>query len=313
VFPFAIGGTSFAPDTVCGRCNHQVNRDVETPALPMFRVFQSLHGIRGRRGAVPSVPAKLTIEGRDVPISLNERGEPPEAVVCVEIDEHGRKRYVVYGRSEEAIRAKFEEISAKRPGVQWSEGRENLSAESTARTPFEPSDIVVRRLAVKIAFERFAQFIGATVAAGSEFDDARDFILTGKEREPCCGVLADSRLLNGALDIPVPTHAVVLIGHPADRIMGGFVVFFGLFYYWIILSRRYSPLAPLDDLMAERPIARDTYIPPLRARPGSVRVPWAEVTAPYLQDPNAVCCAAVRHAGVKFRAAVDEFYGEARS
>src|SRR4029077_8642320 len=115
-----------------------------------------------------------------------------------------------------------------------------------------------------------------------------EFVLSGAECVPCCGVVADPRLLDGALNVPVPTHAVVLIGHPLDRVMGGFVVFFGLFCYWSILSRRYSSLAPLDDLMIERPTARETYIPPLRSHSGSVRVPWVEVVTPYVRDAQAV-------------------------
>jgi hypothetical protein len=274
----------------------------------MFRVFQNLHGIRNRYGKVPGVRATVKIESFEANVTLRNEGRPSHAIVRVEADEHGRKRFVVYG-TPEMVRAKFEEISAKHPGLEWTEGQEEIVVKMVADHPFEPSDIAVRRLAAKIAFERLAQFLGAIVAAGSEFDNVREFIMTGTEREPYCGVLADPRLLDGSLNIPVPTHAVMLIGHPADRIMGGFVVFFGLFYYWVILSRRYSPLAPLDDLMAERPIARDTYNPPLRRYLGSVRVPWAEITTPYLLDPNTVCRAAIQHAGRKFRTAVDEFYG----
>jgi hypothetical protein len=250
----------------------------------------------------------LSIGGREVPITLHEHGEPPDAVVTVETDEQGRRRYLVYGRTEAAIRAKFEDIAAKDATLTWSEGREEIAGEATAAI-FKPGDIAVRRLAAKIALERLAQFLGAAVAAGGEFDDVREFILTGTEREPCCGVVADPRLLDGALNVPVSTHAVALIGHPADRIMGGFVVFFGLFCYWIVLSRRFSPLAPLDDLMVERPTARETYVPPLRAHCGSVRVPWFEVATSYLQDPNGVCRAAIRHAKRKFDAAMDEFHG----
>src|SRR5712691_8726495 len=97
VFPYAIGGTSSAPDTVCAECNHRVNRDVEMPALPMFRVFQSLHGVKGRRGKVPRVRATLKVEGLETNVTLRDDGQPSDAIVRVETDDHGRKRYVVYG------------------------------------------------------------------------------------------------------------------------------------------------------------------------------------------------------------------------
>src|SRR5206468_11256720 len=99
----------------------------------------------------------------------------------------------------------------------------------------------------------------------SEFDAVRDFILTGVEPQPCCGITADLRLLNGSLNFPVPAHVVLIVFHEADRFLGGFVMFFGLFLYWVILSRRYRALASMDDLLIEWPHTRETQRPLLRS------------------------------------------------
>jgi hypothetical protein len=54
----------------------------------------------------------------------------------------------------------------------------------------------------------------------SEFAAVRDFILTGVEAQPCCGITTDPLLLNGSFDLPVPVHTVALIFHQADPILG---------------------------------------------------------------------------------------------
>ncbi len=308
VFPHALGGSQRTTDTVCGACNQLVNREVENPALPIFRVFRSMHGVRGRRG-VPGVPATAIIEGYRAPVNLGELGRPREAVVRIETDERGNKRYVVYG-TDEMIRTKFEEISRKHPELVWNEGREDVTVEIVAEGPLDLTGAAFRRLAAKIAFERFAQLRGSAVATGNDFDSIRHFILTGAQNSPCCGVCADSRLLNGSLNIPVPCHAVALVAHPADRVLGGFVIFFGLFLYWAILSSRYTALGPLDDLLIERPHTRESYSPLLRSGVGALRVPWHEIITPFLEDPAAVARAAMKHATTKFRGAADAFYDD---
>ena len=167
----------------------------------------------------------------------------------------------------------------------------------------------MRRLAAKIAFERFAQLRGTASLDHSGFGTVREFALIGNERESCCGVLSDPRLLSGPLNFPLPHHAVVIIEHPDDYILGAFVSFFALFYYWVVLSTRHRALAPMDDLLLEHPQARKVDNPLLRLGVGSVRVPWWELVTPYRQAPDAIGRAAKEHAKEKFQGAVDAVYG----
>lgn len=306
IFPYALGGTESSKEIVCEHCNGRVNLDVETPALGHFRVFRGMLGVEGRRGGVPGVPARIRVEGREARTVLGPDGMPTSPVVHVETDDQGKKSYSVYGPSE-MIKTIVEGITRKRPGVKWTQDKYDVAVETLAEGP-SLEDPILRRLAAKVAFDRFAQLRTATIAADWEFDGVRDFILTGAEAQPCCGVTADPLLLEKSFNFPVPAHAVAVVFHQADPILGGFVMFFGLFLFWVILSRRYRALGSMDDLLVEWPQIREAERPLLRSGLGAIRVPWGNYISEYVRDPLAVIRAANQASRLKFQAAVDAAY-----
>ncbi len=306
IFSSALGGTESSRDSVCAACNGRINRDIETPVLPSFHVLRSLHGIEGRRG-VPGVPAVAKIEGHEFPILLGPDGRPKGPIVRVDTDAHGKKVFFVYGPNE-AVTTFMDDITRAHPDTEWSQAKYEVPVEVLA-DGFPVDDPLVRRLAAKVVFERFAQIRAGVIAADSDFDVVREFILTGVEPAPCCGITADPRLLNKSFNFPLPAHAVVIVFHEADSIVGGFVMFFGLFLYWVILSRRYRALASVDALLVEWPHIRQTDRPLLRSGVGAVRVPWGDYIYKYTSDPAAVSRAALQAARLKFQTAIDAAYG----
>jgi hypothetical protein len=303
IFSYALGGTESSDEIVCEECNGRVNRDVETGALDHFRIFRSLLGIEGRRGGVPGVPATMRVEGREIPTVLGPGLTPTTPLYDVQENEQGKKSYFAYG-PDEALQAFTEAIARKRPGVNWKTTNYNVEIEAVADGP-QLDNPILRRLAAKVAFERYAQLRSAALAAGWEFDGVRDFILTGVEAEPCCGITADPLLLNGSFNLPIPVHAVALVFHEADQIVGGFVMFFGLYLFWVILSRRYRALGSTDDLLTEWPQVRQTERPLLRSGLGAIRVPWAKYIDEFTRDQLATIRAANHASGVKFKAVID--------
>lgn len=308
IFPYSFGGTESCEDTVCEGCNGRINRDIETPLFSSFRVLLSLFGIEGRRGRVPGVPARVKVEGHDAPVYLGADGRPKGPVIRVDADDRGKKAYFVYG-PDEMVQAFMDDINRSRPDVKWSQSKYEASIEIVADAP-SVDDPFVRRLAAKIAFERFAQLRGDVIAADPEFDIIREFILTGAEPQPCCGMTADPLLLKKSFNFRVPTHAVVVVFHEADRILGSFVMLFGLFLYWVILSRRYRALGSVDDLLVEWPHVREAQRPVLRSGLGAIRVPWHNYIGEYTRDPLAAARDANRAARLKLQAVVDEAYSE---
>ena len=306
VFPYALGGTTVSRDTVCGQCNGQVNREVEDRAVTDFRWFQSMFGIAGRRGGVPGVRATATVDGQESPVVLGPDGLPVGPLVR-ESTEEGRRSVVVYGRHE-IIPSIADKIAAEHPGINWQTSNFDVPFEVVTELP-SPDAPHTRRLAAKIAFERFAQLRTSTIARDSEFDDIREFILTGVEAYPICGLTADPRLLNRAFDLPVPNHAVLLVAHPRDRVLGAFVILFGVFFFWVLLSRRYNALGPMDEILTEYPQAREAERPLLRAQEGSLRVPWNEFVTPWANQRDKVLDEVITAASTRLQAAIKNAAG----
>ncbi len=209
------------------------------------------------------------------------------------------------------LKAFTEAIARKHPEVNWKQSNYDVAVEAVADGP-ALEDPILRRIAAKVAFERFAQLRSATIAADWEFDCVRDFILTGVEAQPCCGITADPLLLEKSFNLPVPAHAVAIVFHETDPILGGFVMFFGLYLFWVILSRRYRALGSMDDLLKEWPQVREAERPLLRSGLGAIRVPWANYISEYTRDPTAAIRAANHASRVKFQAVVDAAYGRIR-
>jgi HNH endonuclease len=302
VFPYALGGTTSSRDTVCADCNGKVNREVEDAALSSFRWFQSMFGIAGRRGGVPGVRGTATVEGHEGAVVLGPDGLPIGPLVRVESNEEGRRSVVVYGRHD-IIDPIADQIAAKHPSTTWTKSKFDVPFEVVLELP-SPDDARIRRLAGKVAFERFAQLRTSTVARDSEFDGIRSFILSGVEDEPTCGLTADPRLLTSSLNIPVPAHAVVLVAHPLDRVLGSFVIFFGVLLYWVILSRRYTSLGAMDEILIEWTQNREAERPLLRQGTGSIRIPWHEFITPWVNNRDAVLRDVITIASSRLQAAI---------
>jgi hypothetical protein len=52
IFPDAMGGVTSTKDTVCQDCNHKINRGFEQEEVSKFAFFQSIWGIKSRRGKI---------------------------------------------------------------------------------------------------------------------------------------------------------------------------------------------------------------------------------------------------------------------
>lgn len=313
VFPYVMGGSVASDETVCDECNHLVNQRVEMPALASVLPLQSIFGIRGRRHPVSRVPGTLRAEGAEKRVYLNERGELMDAVVVDKRDESGKRSFQIMGPADK-VEKYTREIGSADPTLKWKE----LPASDTGHVEVTFSDSrtvdLLCPLAAKVAFEYFARPRGAQFVSDAEYDPVRAFVLNGVDTGQVAGIVADDSVLNRFLHPFKPPHHVVYItAHPQSTVLGAFVGFYGLFYYWVILSRQYRPLWPLDDLLIQDPQARNAEAPVLRGQTGAVLVDWNRVTAAHRRDRVAANVAAGKHATKRFREAADAFYGRTPS
>jgi HNH endonuclease len=311
LFPMAMGGVTSASDIVCQGCNGRVNSEVEMPAISSFAFFQSIWGIKGRRSQRKCVPAIARFADNDRRTYLNDEGEPASEIVFTESTQDGKRAFRVFGTPEKSQRTR-QRISNKYPNIQWTEMAPSSDQPLQIIVPFSEDlrNPTVRRLAAKIAFERFASIRSSLSVLGKEFQTVRDFILAGDESTRCCGVHFDSRLFEGLLHLDLPKHAVVIIEHPSRRELGAFVAIYGLFYFWVLLSAGHTAFMPFDDILVEHAQAGVVENPKLRGGAGSLVVNWGSLANIYTRKAEEIETAALRYASEKFHKAADEFYGQ---
>lgn len=309
IFPDAMGGVSYTPDTVCNDCNQKIDKDFEQSEIQKFSFFQSIWGIKSRRGKVQGVPATVEFQGKTFKISLDENGLPKTPLIFCGKDAMGKKFYNIIGPPDK-VDQKRSEVMAKNPSMRWEDkDLTNIPRpESVIQIARDVGRKSLRRLAAKVAYERWAQLRPGLVLDDSQYDDIRNFILNGTESRVLCGNLCDLKLLNGMLNFSVGHHAVVVVAHPKSRILGFFVTFYSLFYFWVILSMHYRALAAFDDALIEDPQSQIIHVPLLRPNTGDLLVDWNNIVKPFLSNPENTVDLSIKYAANKFIKAEEEFW-----
>jgi hypothetical protein len=309
IFPDAMGGVSYTIDTVCKDCNHKINRKFEQSEIAKFAFFQSIWGIKSRKGKIQGVPATVEFEGKRFSITLDQQGIPKTPLIFCVKDEAGKKSYSIIGPSLLAEKKK-NEMMAKNPSITWKEKdlTQLSQPESVIKIASDIERKSLRRLAAKVAYERWAQLRGNFILGDTQYNDIRNFILDGTESRVLCGNLCNLTLLNGMLNFSVGHHGVVIITHPRSRVLGSFVTFYSLFYFWIILSANYQALAAFDEPLIEDPQSRIIHEPLLRPNTGNLLVYWNNIMNPFLSDPKDVANSSIMYALNKFKRAEEDFW-----
>jgi len=253
----------------------------------------------------------MSVGDVEASVLLNEYGEPSNPVVAVTASGEGCRTYHVFGTLEE-VEAKRREISSRHPAVEWREVPPSsvASAEVFFELDLNLGAHVFRRLAAKVAFEWLAQLRLGAVVADDEFRGIREYILQGHQTRTYAAPLAEERLMRGVLDFSIPLHAVAVFAHPEDRNLGAFVAFYGLFYFWVVLSENHHALAGWDELQTEHPQTREVERPLFRTGTGAVRIRWDALAGGFASDPSGVVSTASRHALRKLEQALTRFYGD---
>jgi hypothetical protein len=304
VFPDAMGGVSSSNNTVCGDCNTKTNRSFEQFEVEKFAFFQSIWGITNRRGNVAGVKATVTHGGKTTNVSLDERGIPKSPLVVKTTDAQGKNFYDVCG-PEPLVHKKQQEIEKRIPDIHWTEKEITDAAlpQSVIEIASDLGRSTLRRLAAKVAYERWGQLRDPGLLNDRQFEELRSFIMAGEEATRLCGIITDRKITDRMLRLPVGYHAVFIFAHPTSSVLGSFVVFYGLFFYWVILSRRFEALAVFDEALIEDPQHQTTYQPTLRNNTGGLLINWSEVARSYVSDPARTATEALKYAAGKFQSA----------
>jgi hypothetical protein len=260
----------------------------------------------GRRGDLPKVPAFVESMGQQLAITVGQGGELPPCGIVREIETEKGRGLVVMGEGA-WVEERKQELSRARPGFKWQE----LPVPEGFTVAFEnePDCLEWRRLAAKIAYERFASLRTSTVVKETGFDVVRRFILEGTEPRPVVGLIDDAAWIqeDGGLWVGVPRHAVAIAVTPgagALHVVSAAVCLFGLYHFWVRLSPSFFTLAPFDDILVEHPQTGVVQNPALRYRLTVPRLPIDAWAARSAREPDRVREATKRYAHEKFHAAL---------
>jgi len=293
IFPSFLGGVTTSNSTVCGSCNHIVNREVESPAngaLDACRIVFNVTGRRRRRG----FSAKAEFGGEEKPVRVDNKGEPIHPVKWIERDQEGRKVYGISGPPELA-EAERQKMSKENPNIQWK------STKVDAKIVLGKNFWSLRRLAAKVAFERWAQKRRLLLPLDDpQYNDIRDFILQGNEERVCCGFFPGIRNLMDFYDFSVPYNTVVLVGHPDSPLLTAIVSFYGLFYLWVFLSIEYKAIDAFDYVLSEHPKTGEVRIPKLKLTPEVIPIALTSLVEGYCKNEAAYVLKAKEYAEKKF-------------
>lgn len=290
IFPDAMGGATSSSETVCHNCNNLISGAFEQREIENFRLFQFMWGVKsrkrhGKRRKSAGIDGTIICDGREYKTSIDDNRLPQYAPISFEGDNKGDRNIHLLGPPELTDKKK-KEIQKKLPEKEWFEG-DLKNPEETLLQFIVKMDLdrpTVRRLAAKIAFEYWASIRNSELLIDNQYNTIREFILNGVENEVRCGVLSDPRLLKIISVFPPGSHFVALFAKPNSPILGAFISFYGLFYYWVILSKAFVALSSIDNILVEYPTMRQNEEPHIKTGVGDLFIPWDALVSSFTHN-----------------------------
>ena len=291
IWAASLGGSFSLHGAVCKQCNREIATQLEDPFKDRWSWLLLFLGVEGRRKKGPPFKASIKLLGQEIEINIRSLKAIPNIPPILEKDASG-KQIIHFLGSAENLETKKKEYLKKHPNASWQE--HDYTKEMEASEVTFPIDLYSldatfsRRLAAKIAFEFWGLKRNAEVLLESEYDPLREFILMGNEprQGQLAGLLCDETLISRNLgNIRIPNHAICLILHPSTSVLGAIVVFFGMFYYWVILNRRYPLTSSISDLTVISPRTKLSVKAVLAGSAKRPRIPWERVL---VGEPNHV-------------------------
>jgi hypothetical protein len=255
IIPDFLGDGLILENAVCKTCNNQINSDVEMPLRDHFQFLRLGLDLPGRRRKSPGLSVDVEIESLSIKIrgnydKIKDRGIPPLKLT----GEDGKKYYVVIGTSSyiEEIKGK---LALKKPNIIWQEANEKgyVKLTGSALPTKVMSGELAKRLAAKIAFERFCQKKSSLVALDRIYDDIRNYVRSGTSSKVLSTLIYNQEIMLTNMNFPFPYHCIVLTNDlKRDRIVG-VVSLFGLYYYLVLIAKYLLIQSPWDNCVTVDP------------------------------------------------------------
>jgi len=266
VIPDFLGNGLILERAVCKTCNNEFNIQVEQPLRNHFQFLRSGLDLKGRRGKPVQLVVDVEIESLDKKIRsdvehIKGKGVPPFKFR----GDDGKEYYAFIGKKA-YIEEKKKEINSKKSNIKWMEANDKgevILSVNALPVNIMNSDLA-KRLAAKIAFERFCQKKSSFVCLDGLYDNIRNYIRDGSGTKQICSLIYNEKIMMGNMNFPFPCHSIILTHDTSRNIIVCVVSLFGLYYYLVKISE-YLPInAPWDDCITIDPQGNTQYEPIIR-------------------------------------------------
>ena len=261
IIPDFLGDGLILENAVCKLCNNEINSKVELPLRDYFQFLRAGLDLQGRRGKPLNLIVDAEIESLDKRMRVNfdqikGRGIPPFKF----IGEDGREFYAVIGEKF-YIEERKNEISSKKANIRWQEANEKGEVSFTVRAL--PIEVMYgelgKRLAAKIAFERFCQKKSTLLVHDAIYNDIRNYVRYGKETRLISTLIYNEKIMMKNMDFPFPNHSIILTYDLARNRVVGVVSLFGLYYYLVLIALYLPVRAAWDNCVTVDPQESTEY------------------------------------------------------
>lgn len=250
-------------------CNNDFGK-VEQPVIKGLAPITNFLQLTGKRGKRPLLELEVDFGGVQQLIRVRNPQDLEQRLFSykIAISPNGKKKRIAFigpiGQLEEAEKS----YSEKYPNTIWEEMQPSDVGDLTFYLHFDLaifSNPFCMRTIAKIAFEWWIQQRSPDVVQGNEYDAVRNFIKEGTlPNYPIVSILQDRAIISALGPIPFGIHTLFCGIDPRSSNLVVLVGLFSLVFYKVILTRRHTALAKVEQLVTVNPQIGRYYEPIIR-------------------------------------------------
>ncbi|MBI4209584.1 MAG: hypothetical protein HY538_07770 [Deltaproteobacteria bacterium] len=269
IIPEGLGTGPTLLGAVGRSCNNDFGKveQVIIKALAPITNFLQLTGKRGKRPALELEAdfgdVKQRIKVRN-PQDLKQRLFSYKTAISSD----GKKKKIAFIGPIDQLEEARKSYSEKYPNTTWEDMQSSDISDVAFYLHFDFAifyNPFCMRAVAKIAFEWWIKQRSPGVVQGNEYDAIRNFIKAGEfPNYPIVSIVQDRTIINAFGPIPFGIHTLFCSIDPHSSNLVILVGLFSLVFYKVILTKRHTALAKIEQLATVNPQTGQYYEPIIR-------------------------------------------------
>ncbi|MCK4820350.1 hypothetical protein KA005_31590 [bacterium] len=238
VIPQALGGRLKA-NLYCKVCNEYFGKDIDAEITKCFGNIATILKIKRERGK----PQPFEVVDVNNEIKLVFDGETfrrKDPIVKIELEDDGKtlKFADVTARSEEELKKICDSIQKRYQVPNEIKTFQDVHPGPTdTKYEITISNTSIRRAVTKVAYSLLCIKIPKDVIFSSAFDEVRVYIKDGNEPDLACANFIHTQFMT---DYIRPLHKIHIALNRSEKIVVGYVSFFGIYRFTVLLSDKFT-------------------------------------------------------------------------